>query len=106
MKKSAAADKFDDIYKEIMNSKERRKKARFFAVVRPVPGENGKFQLVVECGKAEGTKKRRNRWKEKGFEKQNPKQSSKILLSPSQDFYISMMVGWNVKFVLYYANMN
>lgn len=83
-------EQLDEAYAEIMNSKFRSQNARFFVVARQADDDPWKYSIVLECGKAEGSKKRLSRWQEKGFTIQRPEHSQKVLLSASSEFRISV----------------
>lgn len=87
--KSAAKEELRELQRQILNARQRRKPAAFFAVVKHT--EDRKHVLVVECVMAHKSLERRRKWVEKeGYEEQNPPETGAVMIKPGETYYVDI----------------
>ncbi|KAL4227593.1 hypothetical protein ACF0H5_013036 [Mactra antiquata] len=88
-KKVASKEERIELQRQISMTRDKRKPASLFAVIRQVEGL--RHVMVVECVVANKSEDRRKRWADKeNYEIQNPPEAGSIMMTPGDTFYVNV----------------
>lgn len=91
-KKASTEEDLDDLQRQIVSARDRRKPGNIFVVVKKEEDNDKprKHVMVVECGIANKSHERRQKWLERMFEDQTPAESDAVMMTPGDTFCVSL----------------